>query len=231
MTSRWERERSAWCLAHSRAGTSARRRAELLARADRRGQRDTHGLTAAVAQDEVTSPLWRRVALGEGRSPIKAITYAGVVVLGGIVGGVGAGIGYGVYQALWRYSPRIGRLWAWPWAAAAGVLAVAAWTLDLPLGVGLQFTRHFPTDLVRIGPWGAWAAWQLVIALATVAWLVRAWGWAGVPRNAVTPNPRRKDGSFKSTPDSRKVALDPERDVTTWDRVKTWATEQPEDTK
>lgn len=226
MASRWERERSAWVTAHSRPGTSARRRAELLARADRRGQRDEHGLTAAVAQDEVTATLLRRVMLGEGRSPIKAVTYMGACIIGGIVGGVGAVVGYGGYRALWQVSPKIGRLWAWPWAVAAGTGAVAAWTLDLPLGVSLRFTRHFPTDLVQIGPWGAWATWQVVIALATVAVMIRAWGWAGVPRNAAIRDPRRKDGSFKATPDSRKVALDPESHVTIWTRIKTWMTEE-----
>ncbi|GAA4658884.1 hypothetical protein [Gordonia humi] len=226
MTSRWERERSAWVLAHSRAGTSARRRAELLARADRRGQRDQHGLAAAVAQDETTAPLWRRVALGEGRSPIKAITYAGACLVGGIVGGVGAGIGYGAYRGLWQTSPKIGRLWTWPWAAAAGIGAVSLLALDVPLGVSVQFTRRFPLDLVQIGPWWSWAGWQLVIALATVAWLIRAWGWAGVPKNAAVRDPRKKDGSFKATPDHAKVALDPEDDMDVWDRIKKWATEE-----
>ena len=81
-------------------------------------------------------------------------------------------------------------------------------------------------DVIQVGPWGAWAVWQLVIALATVAWLVRAWGWAGVPKNAAIRDPRRKDGSFKSTPDSQKVALDPENHVTIWTRIKTWMTEE-----
>ncbi|GEE00388.1 hypothetical protein nbrc107696_08340 [Gordonia spumicola] len=226
MAGRWERERSAWVLAHSRAGTSARRRAELLARADRRGQRDAHGLTAAVAQDEVTAPLWRRVALGEGRSPIKAITYAGAVVVGGIVGGVGTAAGYGVYRAMWQVSPKIGRLWAWLWAAAAGIGAVSLLALDVPLGVSVQLTRHFPLDFVQIGPWWSWAGWQLVIALATVAVMIRAWGWAGVPKNAAIKDPRRKDGSFRETPDHAKVALDPEDDVTTWSRIKNYMTEE-----
>ncbi|WP_341257820.1 hypothetical protein [Gordonia malaquae] len=226
MTSRWERERSAWVLQHSRAGTSARRRAELLARADRRGQRDQHGLTAAVAQDEVTAPLWRRVALGEGRSPIKAVTYAGAVVVGGIVGGVGAAAGYGIYRGLWQISPRVGRLWAWPWAVAAGIGAVATWVLDLPLGVSIRFSRHFPVDLISIGPWWGWIIWQLVIALAVTGYLIRVWGWAGVPANAAIRDPRRKDGSFRETPDSQKVSLDPEDDVTTWSRIKNYMTEE-----
>lgn len=197
-------------LQHSRAGTSARRRAELLARADRRGQRDEHGLAAAVAQDEVTSALWRRITLGEGRSPIKAVTYAGACVVGGVVGGAGALVGYATYRGLWQLSPKIGRLWAWPWAAGAGVVAALAWLLDAPLGVSVRVTRHFPLDLISIGPWWGWAIWQLAVALAVTAWLIRAWGWAGVPARAVVPNPKRKDGSFRETPDSQKVRLDPE---------------------
>ena len=228
MSGRWERERGAWVEAHAREGTSASRRYQLLARADRRNQRGEHGLGAVIASDEVTAPLWRRIMLGEGKSPLKAITYAGAVVVGGIVSGVGVAVGYGVYQTLWLYSPRIGRLWMWPWAAAAAIGALVLWLLDAPFGVSIRFTWHFPSDTVQIGPWWAWVAWQLVIALAVTAWLIRAWGWAGVPKKAVIRNPRRKDGSFKPTPNHAKVSLDPERDVTVWDRIKTWMTDQEE---
>lgn len=208
---RWERERAAWAQDHSRAGTSGRRRAELLAREARRGQLAGAGVGAAPLQDDVTPPLWRRLLTGEDVGLGKKVGLGVVGVLGTVIGGVGIAAGQGVYRVLLRISPRIGRLWWWPWAVLAALLLALRWMLtDWPaLGFWLGIGRYFPGSFIGFGGWAGWLDFQLIVAAATTAYLIRAWGWPGVPRGAVAPPERNKDGSFYVTPDKDKARLDP----------------------
>ncbi|UZF54056.1 hypothetical protein LH935_14920 [Gordonia polyisoprenivorans] len=209
MKSRWERERSAWLMAHSRPGGTLRRRADVLARDARRSARAGAGVSAAALQDEVTPPLLRRLTVpkdhGRRWPALLIVVVTGVALAPAIV------LGQAIYRALDRVSPRIGRLWWWPWLLIAVLAIGARWTLtDWPvLGYGLHFDRHFPVTLLSTGGLWAWLCWQLSVAPLVVALEIRSWGWMGVPSKAVAPPDRNKDGSFRRIKDKHRRKLDP----------------------
>ena len=210
----WYQERSAYLMNNSRAGTVARRRAEVLARAARRSERAGAGISATAVQDELTPELWRRVMGREGRGLAAKTGLLLLAAFAAVVIGPGVALGrYGIYRAaVDLLSPRVGRLVWWPWAVAAGALAVLRWVLtDWPrLGVALGVGRYFPGDFVMLGGWAAWAQWQAVVALATTAYAIRAWWWAGVPRGAVAPPEKKKDGTWNTVVDADKARqIDP----------------------
>ncbi|MFJ7619813.1 hypothetical protein ACIQYZ_13530 [Rhodococcus erythropolis] len=171
-------------------------------------------MAASPVQDELTPELWRRLLNKEGRG---VAAKAGLLVVGAFVAAVaGPGIALGrhvIYRVVVDHlAPRIGRLSWWPWAVAAGALAVLRWVLtDWPvLGVALGVGRYFPGDFVMFGGWAAWAQWQAVVALATTAYAVHAWGWAGVGSDAVAPPAKKKDGSWNTVVDVAKARqIDP----------------------
>lgn len=209
----WARERAAYLMAHSRTGTSARRRAEILARAARRGLTAGTGVGASPVQDELTPEWWRRVLGKEDRGVgVKALIVAAWAVAAAVVGpGVVVGR-YAIYPALLRLAPRIGRLWAWPWLAVGGIAVVVRWVFtDWPwVGVSIGLDRYIFADLVITGRWWAWLQWQLAVAALTVGWAVWAWGWKAVPRKAVAPPAKRRDGSWRTDVDVEKAKqLDP----------------------
>lgn len=208
---RWERERAAWATSHSRAGTSARRRAEHLGRAARRGRHAGAGAGADPLQDDLTPPLWRRALTGEDISFGKQLVVVFAGAFGAVIVGAGLLLGQGTYRALLWASPRIGRLWWTPWAAVAAALWALRWLLtDWPiLGFWLGTGRYFPGSFIGFGGWWGWIDFQLIVAAATTAYLIRAWGWPGVPSKAVAPPVKNKDGSFYVTPDKDKARLDP----------------------
>lgn len=201
----WERERSRRLFEHSDPGTSARRRAQQLARTARRKGRAGSGVDGAGAGDDITPPLWRRRSRDEHVGAAShALFYAGVGLGLALAGGAVAA-GTGIYSVLERWvAPRTGRLWAWPWAVLGALLIVGGALIGWLPGPGL-----LPGALAG-GTWlGGWLLWQLAMTPLVVAWKIHAWGWAGVPRNAVPTPERHRDGSFRATPDSEKVRLDP----------------------
>lgn len=207
----WYRERAAHLMGKSRAGTSARRRAEILAREARRAQRAGVGVGEAVAQDELTPTLWRRVMAKDLHWGLKAVfILAAATVLA--VGGAGALLGRWIYEAVVKWvSPRLGRLIWWPWAVAAAAMLIARWVLTEWPKVGLGVGRYIPGSFT--GGWAAWAQWQLVVALATVAFMIWAWGWAAVPKGAIAPPEKNKDGSFYVPKTKHKLAPDEDEPV------------------
>lgn len=208
---RWERERSAYLLAHSKPGGTLRRRSEILGRDVRRGTRAGAGMESVAVQDEVTPDLWRRLtrdpATGERG---RRVRYGLAAAVAAVVVGPGIALGLAGYRGLLWASPRIGRLWWWPWALAAAVALVARWVLtDWPLlVVSLGVGRYFPADFISIGPLLAYLTWQLTVALVVVAVEIVVWGWMGVSKGAVPKSERNKDGSFRATPDKEKYQLD-----------------------
>lgn len=206
----WERERSAYLLAHSRPGTSRRRRAEFLARKARRGQRAGTGVAGSALHDEVTPSLWRRLTSKDDDQ--ESLARGLFVGLGACVGlalvGPAVLLGWGAYKALERFvAPKVGRLPAWPGGAITAVVLLALIPLGvLPVGVGVNVLPHLPIVQVIYSKFD-WFAWQIVLTPAVTSYLVWAWGWAGVPKNAVGKPEKNADGSFRVTPDEEKVNL------------------------
>lgn len=206
---RWERERSAYLLAHSKPGGTLRRRSEILGRDVRRGTRAGAGVESAAVQDEVTPDLWRRLtrdpATGERG---RRVRYGVAAVVVAVAVGPGIALGVGCYKALVRVSPRIGRLWWWPWALAAGIALISLLLTGVPFGIGPHLDRRFPLSLIQVGPWWAWLAWQTTVAIGVTAFEIWAWGWRGVPKGAVPKSDRNADGSFREIGDDEKFRLD-----------------------
>ncbi|MFT4086200.1 MAG: hypothetical protein QM658_03445 [Gordonia sp. (in: high G+C Gram-positive bacteria)] len=202
---RWESERADHLYKGSEQGTSRRRRCQQLAREARRAGRAGAGVSAGQADGDITPALWRRRKRDEsigtwGHVGFFFVTGVGIALAGGAIA-----LGNGVYWALERWvAPRVGRLWMWPWAAL-GVAALLLGALSgwLP-GPGL-----LPGALAGWTWQAGWIKWQLVVTPLVVAWLIHAWGWAGVPKGAVPRSDRNADGSFRVVSDKEKVKLDP----------------------
>ena len=206
----WERERSAYLLAHSRPGTSRRRRAEVLARKARRGQRAGTGVAGSALHDEVTPALWRRlVSKDDDTESLARGLFVGLGACAGLVlVGPAVLIGWCAYKALERLAaPRIGRLPVWPGVAITVALLLVLVPLGvLPVGAQVHLLPHLPIVQVVYSKLD-WLTWQIVLAPAVTSYLVWAWGWAGVPKGAVKPAEKNADGSFRVTPDEEKVNL------------------------
>lgn len=205
--SRWESERAEHLRDGARADTSRMRRADLLTRAAWRAQRGGAGLAGAPVHQQIPARAWRRwtTAPGGERRRRGLLGFAALATAGLI--GIGLGVGYGAYRALEWSSPRIGRLWWWPWAALAALLVIARWLFtDWPvLGFWVGVGRYFPSSFIGFGGWAGWISLQVIAALGMVAFQIWAWGWAGVPKKAVAPASKNKDGSWRVTPDSERL--------------------------
>ncbi|MCM3897098.1 hypothetical protein ND991_17980 [Gordonia sputi] len=183
---------------HGSVSATLRRRSEQLDRRARRGQRAGAGIAANAVADEVGPGVWHRLTHGaDGRHHRPRWMLLGVTVA--YLGGLGIIAGQCVYRALVRVSPRIGRLWAWPWAVVAGALILVLALTQTPWRPWFELDRHFPVSLLDVSPWWALAGWQIAVALATVAAEIVAWGWAGVPKGAVAPPARNRDGTWRET--------------------------------
>lgn len=214
IATRWEKERAAWVLARSRAGTSARRRAELLGRQARRRSRSGAGVAETSLREEITPSLMRRLlTTEEGAKEQLArliLVPVGLVVVGLLVGPALA-IAAALYGALWYWSPKIGRLWAWPWLAGGTALFVGgAWLigrLDTGIGAWVEGLSGLHLYLPVFLPVWGWV--QTSLALLLVAAQITRSGWAAVGKGAVPRSEKDKNGNFKKTPEKQKVRLDP----------------------
>ncbi|PFG20714.1 hypothetical protein [Serinibacter salmoneus] len=216
---RWEGERAAWLLAHSRPGTTRRRRAELLSRRARRLARGGAGVGESSLHDDATPTLHRRLMTsdeGPGDRLARAVLVpAGYALVGLLLGGALATAAL-LYRALWAMAPRVGRLWAWPWIVlgAAGLTA-AVMLLDREALIAFDVWPRYmiiDPDFGRIAV--VYAADQVSIGLLMLGYYIWAAGWRGVPAGAVRRPETKRDGTFRQTPDRQKVRLDPGAPVT-----------------
>ncbi|WOC14316.1 hypothetical protein [Gordonia sp. MP11Mi] len=210
MSAPWARERAAWLMHRSRPGTSARRRAEILARSARQGSRASTGVDAAPMQDELTPPMWRRVGTGEEAGTGRKVVLLLGATTAALAVGPGCALGAGLYRGRVALVSKFGRLrwqfWAGTATAALAVLMLAG----VPFGVRLRFDRHFPVNMLDYGPWWAWVLWQTAIALGVVGYLARAWGWPGVAKPERSGSTQQADGTWAVTVDEAKAReLDP----------------------
>ncbi|QHN29427.1 hypothetical protein GII32_02530 [Gordonia amarae] len=209
---RWERERAGELAKGERPASARRRRSQVLSRRADRRARSGIGIGASAAGDDIVPPWWRRALseqdAGEGLARLIAMAVLGALAAGLVGAGVAAG--RGIYWLMERCSPRIGRLWWWPWATAAVVIGAVLKFLGPLTGPSLKLIPRFPMvwpDLT-FGEWVAsWAAWQLVIALSATAFFIRAWGWAAVPRKAVESSKPNADGTWRETPEAEKIDI------------------------
>lgn len=212
--SRWEKERAAWLLARSKPGTLRRRRAELLAQQGRRLARGGTSAGESALHDDATERLFTRLMKTDEGSVDKlarlVLVPAAYALVWIAVGGAIA-IAAALYKGLWTLAPRIGRLWAWPWAAAGALVGIAGGLL-LDRGPVVDVSvwpRYFVIDIAWLRFWTMWVWAQLTIGLLFTALQIRRSGWAAVPANAVPRREQNKDGSFRKTPQRQKVRLDP----------------------
>lgn len=224
----WELERSAWIKGRpwlDNAG--AARRAEILARRARRGQRSAAGLGEGQLHEADLPGLWARWTrrTEDVQGAALAVTAASLLVaLRAVALGLAWLIGAAVYGALasvgGRHRPRL----APPILAAAVVVAAAIlvrWLgLDLPiihlLAAQLEVVSGGLLAPAALSRWYAagilsWLEAQIALGLLSAAWSTYAWGWtAPAVRRGQREARASERRSAPSTPPSAKaVASDP----------------------
>lgn len=215
VVTRWEKERAAWVLGRSRAGTSARRRAEMLNRRARRLGRSATGVAETSLREEITPPLLRRLLSTDQGTGEQIARFLGLLLGLAIVGltvGPALALAAAIYGVLWQNAPRIGRLWYWPWLVAGGALALVGVAVialtDSGTGVWLESgSMWIHVYLPVFVPFWVWT--QLTLALIFAGAHIWRTGWLAVPRGAKPKPVKDKDGNFIKTPDGKKVKLDP----------------------
>ena len=181
----WASERAAWLLAHSRPGTSRRRRAELLGQRARRDHRAATGVADSGMHEDVTPTLFRRMTTtddGAGEKLARAVgvplLFAGVLALTG-PGILGTRI---LYTRAVTQSPERGPLSPMRWYLAGAGLAVLGallcWWIQpvvvtYHLWLGPLVIHWLPVLLV-----GLWLQGSIAL-LGTGVWFTEN-GWAGV---------------------------------------------------
>lgn len=208
--SRWEKERSQFLLGRTRPGSSGRRRAETIGRRAKRIGRTGAGLSEAAAREDVTPSLFRRMLKTDQGAKEQGARIFLVPILFLTVGlfiGPAIAVAAAVYGALWHRSPQIGRLWAWPWLTASGVL-LTAWAIVFAMP-GSNVWAEGMTLHVYL-PWGVsmWLGSQIALGLMFTGVQIRWCGWAVVHAGAAPKPTQDSDGNFLETPEDQKVALD-----------------------
>ncbi|WP_353113252.1 hypothetical protein [Microbacterium sp.] len=200
---RWEKERGVWVLHRSRPGTSARRRAELLKqRASRISRAGVTGVAESARHEDITPSLFRRMLAtndGAKEQMARLIWVPLIFLMIGLAVGPAMLLAAAIYAGLWWHSPKIGRLWDWPWYIAGGVVA----TVLFLVGTFMEATPTF-TQI-----WG-WI--QLPLGLLFVGLHIQRCGWAAVRplAGAGKTGPKKNaDGSFKRIADEDVVQLTP----------------------
>lgn len=213
--SRWEKERAAYLLGRTHPGTSGRRRAEIIGRRARRIGRAGAGLAETSMREDVTPPLFRRMLVtneGPQEKIGRIILVPGLFGIVGLVIGPAIAVAAALYALMWLRSPRIGRLWSWPWFVAGSLVAIGG---GLVLSVyasdpGLSVEPYPPSIHVYLPvliPTWLWS--QISLGLIFAGLQIRWSGWAAVQPGAVSKATKDKNGEFAKTPESKKIRLDP----------------------
>lgn len=224
----WELERSAWIKGRPWLDkASAARRAEVLARRARRGQRSAAGLGEGQLHEADLPGLWarwtRRTEDVQGAAlAITAISL--LVALRAVALGLAWMIGAAVHGALssvgGRHRPRLAPLIL----AAASVVAAAVlvrWLgLDLPiihlLAAQLEVVSGGLLAPASLSRWYAagilsWLEAQIALGLLSAAWSTYAWGWTApaVRRGQREALASERRSTPATTPSVKTVASDP----------------------
>ncbi|GAB3563305.1 hypothetical protein [Spelaeicoccus albus] len=218
--SRWEKERAALVLSRSRPGTSGRRRAEVIGRRARRLGRSGTGVAATSLREDITPPLIRRMlSTDEGTkeqlSRVILVPVAFLIV--GLAIGPAMLFAAAAYGLMWALAPRIGRLWAWPWFVAGVLSAVAGVWAQVVIAAGPgAWVEPWPPSLHIYLPVFAptWLWGQVTLGLFFTALHIRRCGWQAVKQGAAPKPEKDKNGEFLTTPEHKKVKLDPLAGVT-----------------
>lgn len=215
VVTRWEKERAAWVLGRSRAGTSARRRAEMLGRRARRLGRSGTGVAETSLREEITPPLFRRLLSTDQGTGEQIARFFGLLLGLAVIGltvGPALALAAAIYGVLWQNAPRIGRLWYWPWLVAGGASALVGVAVIALAGKGTGVWLASGSMSVHVYipmaiPFWVWT--QLTLALLFAGGHIWRTGWLAVPVGAKPKPIKDKNGDFIKTPDSKKVKLDP----------------------
>ena len=208
--SRWEKERAQFLLLQTRPGTSGRRRAEIIGRRAKHIGRAGAGLAEGSAREDVTPTLFGRMLKTDQGAKEQVARILLVPILFLIVGlfiGPAIAVAAALYGLLWHRSPRIGRLWAWPWLAAGGVL-LTVWVILFAMPGSNVWTEGMTLHVYL--PWavGMWLSSQIALGLLLTGLQIRWCGWKVVHAGAAPKPVTDSEGNFLETPDDQKVALD-----------------------
>ncbi len=188
------------------------RRSELLDYRALGSRRAGVGAGESSITHEIT-PRWIKRFLADDDFTEQLARFVSLVVVGPIVAvlvGPGLGIGAVLYRGLERLSPRIGRLWVWPWIVLSALVLLITGGIGWLTGPRLGLIPWFPmvwTTLPLYDFIVSWVCWQLVIAFAAIAWWIYAWGWRAVPRDAVKAPKQLPDGTWRETPESERIDI------------------------
>lgn len=209
---RYEAQRAAYLRGGGARGTASRGRREAqLQRAALKRNRGGAGVDGAAVHVEIPKPSWKKWSHRPGgdsrgwlfKMLVVAVALVALPSVPGVVLGVAT---YLVLEAFW--AAKFARRMMWIAYAAVTVAVVAyavRWVTGGPrLGWRWDFHRLFATDgLVTYGIWTA-----LIIAPATLAYLIYAWGWQGAPKPGPARPSKASDGSWKPVAESDRIAFD-----------------------
>lgn len=213
------RERADWVGTYGHGEAAVLRQQRLAARA-RRGLRAEAGTGEGAVSEELAKRRLARRLAAKDRKVRGAAGIAFLEILRLVVFGPALLLGWLIYAVLYQRVPAWGPL-RWRHLSGAAV-AIAVLTV-----LTLLWTTS-PTSVVGLFTW--WIALQAPLGVAYAARLSWLWGWEAVTRRtAAVSAPSEVEIDVPAEASRRTARTAPEMSV--WERIKEWATEQPEEKK
>ena len=243
----WELERSAWIKGRpwlDKAG--AARRAEILARRARRGQRSAAGLGEGQLHEADLPGLWARWTrrTEDVQGAALAVTAVSLLVaLRAVALGLAWLIGAAVYCALssvgGRHRPRLAPLILAAAVVVASAILVRWLGLDLPiiylLAAQLEVVSGGLLAPAALSRWYAagilsWFEAQISLGFVSAAWSTYAWGWTApaVRRGQREALASERRSAPATAPSPKTVASDPTKLIS---QLAATHTDETEETK
>lgn len=211
------RERADWVGTYGHGEASVLRAQRLAARA-RRSLRAESGTGDGASSEEMSKRRLARRLASKDRKVRGAAVIGLVEILRLVTFGPALALGWAIYAVLYQRVPAWGPL---RWRHLSGAAAAVA----LATVLALLWTTS-PNSLGGLFTW--WLALQLPLGVAYAARLAWLWGWEAVTRAvSVTAAPAPAEIEVEVEGPVRPARRNEQAgSVTTWDRIKTWMTEE-----